>query len=258
LRRAAAGFLWHPRWLAFAIVIAAWQVLAVTRDTRSIPTPGRVGIELWSILSTFSFVEDLGASMVRILAGFSAALAAGVVVGVVMGSRRSWDESLRDLVVFCLALPGLVYALIAVILFGQSVWAPVLAITLTAFPFVAVNVREGVVAIDKGLLEMGRVYGAGRWATVAQIIVPSLMPFIFAGIRLGFSMAWKANTLVEVFGSTNGVGWQIRSSFDAYSVHGMLAWTLLFGGAMLFIEYCVLTPLERHFARWRPALDTVI
>jgi NitT/TauT family transport system permease protein len=58
---------------------------------------------------------------------------------------------------------------------------------------------------------------------------------------------------VEVFGSTNGIGWQIRASFDAYSVHGMLAWTLIFGAAMLLIEYRILSPLERHFSRWRPA-----
>jgi len=258
LVRSVVSFVWHPRWIAFAIVLAAWQALAVARDTRVIPRPLRVWNEFWHILSTFSFVDDLWASLIRILAGFAAAMLVGTFIGILMGSRRSWNEYLHDLVVFGLALPGLVYALIAVMLFGQALWAPVLAILLTSYPFIAVNVREGVCALDKGLLEMGQVYRVGRWDLIFRIIIPSLLPFIFAGIRLGFSMSWKVNTLVEVFGSTNGIGWQIRASFDAYSVHGMLAWTFIFGGAMLCIEYYILSPLERYFGRWRPSLGQVV
>ncbi|HEY5622945.1 MAG TPA: ABC transporter permease [Gammaproteobacteria bacterium] len=258
LGRWLTGFVWHPRWLAFAVLIAAWQVTATVRDSRVLPGPGRVWDEFWAILSTFAFVDDLWASMVRILAGFSVAMLVGIVAGILMGSRRSWDDFLRDLVVFGLALPGLVYALIAVMLFGQALWAPILAITLTSYPFVAVNVREGVSAIDKQLLELASIYRVSRWVLVRRIIIPSLLPFIFAGLRLGFSIAWKVNTLVEVFGSTDGVGWQIRASFDAYSVHGMLAWTFIFGGAMLFIEYYILTPVERYFSRWRPKIDRVV
>jgi NitT/TauT family transport system permease protein len=253
-----SGFVWHPRWIAFALLLSAWQVTAVIRDTRVVPRPARVWDEFWHILSTFAFVDDLWASMVRIVVGFAAALVVGTIVGILMGSRRSWDDFLRDVVVFGLALPGLVYALISVMLFGQALWAPVLAIMLTSYPFVAVNVREGVTAIDKSLLDMARIYRVGRWDLVVRIIIPSLLPFIFAGIRIGFSIAWKVNTLVEVFGSTNGVGWQIRASFDSYSVHGMLAWTFIFGGAMLFIEYYILTPAERYFSRWRPKIDRVV
>jgi NitT/TauT family transport system permease protein len=258
LRRPLLRFVAHPRWLAFAIVFSVWHAVAVVRDTRVIPTPLRVGTEIWRIVSDFAFIGDLAASMLRIGAGFMAALLLGVAVGILMGSRKTWDEYLRDLVVFGLALPGLVYALIAVILFGQALWAAVLAIMLTSYPFIAVNVREGMVSLDKSLLEMGRVYRVGRADVLLRILIPSLLPFIFAGIRVGFSMSWKVNTLVEVFGSTNGVGWQIRASFDAYSVHGMLAWTFIFGAAMLLIEYGLLSPLERHFARWRPQTREVV
>ena len=218
----------------------------------------RVWIEFWRIVSTFSFVDDLSASMIRIVVGFAAAMLVGTVAGILMGARRSWNEFLHDLVVFGLALPGLVYALIAVMLFGQSLWAPVMAIMLTSYPFVAVNVREGVTALDKDLLDLASIYRIRRWRLITRIIIPSLLPFIFAGVRVGFSIAWKVNTLVEVFGSTNGIGWQIRASFDSYSVHGMLAWTLIFGGVMLFIEYGILSPAERYFSRWRPKVDRVV
>jgi NitT/TauT family transport system permease protein len=182
----------------------------------------------------------------------------GTTIGILMGSRHTWDEFFKDTVLFGLALPGLIYALIAVMFFGLSILAPITAIVGTSYPFVAINIREGVRALNKDLLDMARAYRVRNWDVVRKVILPSLLPFVLAAIRVGFAIAWKVNTLVEVFGTVNGVGWQIRASFDSYSVHGMLAWALLFGAVMLAIEYWILVPIERYFARWRPNVGQVI
>jgi NitT/TauT family transport system permease protein len=250
--------LLHPRWLAIIAFLIAWQLYAVYRNTRVIPVPAKVANEVWKILSTGIFFEHLAASMTRILIGFGVAMLLGTTVGILMGSRRSWDEFFKDLVVFGLALPGLIYALLSVMAFGVSLAAPVVAITATSYPFVAVNISEGVKAIDKELLDMGRAYKVERGKMVRQVILPSLVPFIFAAIRIGFAISWKVNTLVEVFGAVNGAGFMIRASFLNFSTAGIIAWSLLFAGLMLIIEYGILLPLERHFARWRPKMEKVI
>ena len=251
-------FILSPRWLAIVATLVVWQIYADYRDTRLIPTPIRVFTELYHIVASGLFFAELAASMFRITVGFGAAMLVGLIVGILMGSRDSWNDYLKDLVTFGLAMPGLIYALVAVLFFGLSLWAPVTAILATSYPFVAVNIREGVKAISKELLDMSRVYQVKRSKVVLQIILPSLLPFALAGFRLGFAIAWKASTLVELFGATNGIGWQIRASFDEFSVHGMLAWALLFGLVMLFIEYGILLPIERYFGRWRPKVKQVM
>ncbi len=250
--------LLHPRWLAILTFLVIWQLYAVYRNTRVIPVPAKVAHEVWKILSTGIFFEHLSASMMRILIGFGVAMLLGTTVGVLMGSRRSWDEFFKDLVVFGLALPGLIYALLSVMAFGVSLAAPVVAIVGTSYPFIAVNISEGVKAIDKELLDMSRAYKVERGKVVRQVILPSLVPFIFAAIRTGFAISWKVNTLVEVFGAVNGAGFMIRASFLNFSTAGIIAWSLLFAGLMLIIEYGILLPLERHFARWRPKMEKVI
>jgi ABC-type nitrate/sulfonate/bicarbonate transport system permease component len=251
-------FIFSPRWLAILAALLIWQLYADYRDTRLIPTPIRVFTALSDIVISGLFFTELAASMYRIVVGFGAALLVGLSVGILMGSRESWNDYLKDLVTFGLAMPGLIYALVAVLFFGLSLWAPVTAILATSYPFVAVNIREGVKAISKELLDMGRVYQVKRSKVILQIILPSLLPFVLAGFRLGFAIAWKVSTLVEVFGAVNGIGWQIRGSFDEFSVHGMLAWALLFGLVMLFIEYGLLLPIERYFGRWRPKVKQVM
>jgi NitT/TauT family transport system permease protein len=105
---------------------------------------------------------------------------------------------------------------------------------------------------------MAGAYKVSRVKVVRWVILPSLLPFIFAAIRTGFAISWKVCTLVEVFGAVNGAGFMIRSSFLNFSTAGIIAWSLIFAGLMLAIEYGILLPLERHFSRWRPKASKVV
>lgn len=246
------------RWLALIIILALWQVVALIADIGLLPTPSKVIVAGWTLLFSGLFFKELASSLVRILIGFGTAMLLGLVVGVLMGARRFWDEFFQDLVLLGLSLPGLIYAMLCVIIFGLGLLAPVVAILLAAYPFVAVNIREGVKAIDKELIDMSRVYLVDRWRVVRKVILPSLLPFIMAAIRVGFTIAWKVAVLTEVFGASTGIGYQLRYNFQLFSMRTMVAWALLFGGVMLVIEYAILVPAENYFARWRPKVKEVI
>lgn len=246
------------RWLALIGILGIWQLIAITVDIGLLPTPIKVIAAAWELLSTGFFFKELGSSLVRIVIGFGAAMLLGITVGVLMGARRFWDAFFQDLVLLGLSLPGLIYALLCVMIFGLGLTAPVVAILLAAYPFVAVNIREGVRAIDKELLDMARVYLVNRSRVIRQVVLPSLLPFILAAIRVGFTIAWKVAVLTEVFGAATGIGYQLRYNFQLFSMRTMVAWALLFGAVMLVIEYGLLVPAERHFARWRPKIKEVI
>jgi len=251
--------VFNRRWLAFVLFLAVWQAFSLRMaGVGLVPSPQKTISTIWEVLANGLFFEHLADSMVRLLAGFLLAMLLGVIVGVLMGSRPFWDEFFKDLVILGLSLPGLIYALLSVVIFGVKLIAPVMAILLASYPFIAVNIREGVRALDKDLLDMTRAYKVGRWRVVRQVILPALLPFILAAIRIGFTIAWKASVLTEVFGASSGVGYMIRISFQLFAVRGILAWSLLFGGVMLLIEYGILLPAERYFARWRPKVKQVI
>ncbi|RPI34339.1 MAG: ABC transporter permease, partial [Chloroflexota bacterium] len=246
------------RWVTLIVILLLWQVAATLSDTGLIPTPARVGAVIWEALSTGLFFRHLAISLVRILSGFGAAMLVGTILGVLMGSARFWDEFFQDIVIIGLSLPALVYALLSVVVFGLSLAAPIVAISAASFPFVAVNIREGVRTLDKDLIDMSRSYKVGRSRLVTQVILPSLVPFFLAAIRVGFTIAWKVAVLTEVVGATSGIGYMINIHFDSFSVRGIIAWALMFGGVMLVIEYLILAPAERYFARWRPQVKQVI
>jgi len=246
------------RWLALIIILVIWQAVTILVDIGLLPSPGQVILAGWGLLTSGLFFKELAASLVRILLGFGTAMVVGLIVGVSMGSRRFWDEFFEIPVIVGLSLPGLIYAMMAVMILGLGLTTPVIAILLAAYPFVAVNIREGVKATDKELVDMARVYLVDRWRMITKVILPGLLPFIMAAIRVGFTIAWKVAVLTEVFGASTGIGYQLRYNFQLFSMRTMIAWALLFGAVMLVIEYGLLAPAEKYFARWRPKVKEII
>jgi len=258
LAQSLKGVILHRRWLAFLIVLAVWQLIAMGTKSSLLPTPWRVAGSMWEILISGLFFRHMSDSLQRIGIGFVSAMFIGTAIGVAMGARRFWDKFFQDVVVLMLSLPGLIYALLSVMIFGLGTTAPVVAILCAAYPFITVNIREGVKVINKELLDMSRAFRVERWKVLRQVVLPSLLPFFLVATRVGFTIAWKVSVLTEVYGASSGVGYMIRVNFQMFRLRDIIAWGLLFGGVMMLIEYGILLPAERYFARWRPKIDKVI
>ncbi len=255
-------------WLGF---FAVWYASAriVGAEVR-LPSPARVGREMGEILTgrtiSLSFIppsislepvggavfwENFWASILRVFAGFITGVLIGTPLGFVMGRSTYWKNFLQSPVVVAGSIPGLTYAVMAFVVFGISFWGPVWAVGLISMPYVALNVAEGVAGVDRGLVNMSRAYGRSGGQVFRHVLVPTVTPFIFAGVRLSFSLAWKVGQLTEVFGASRGIGFQIRRNFQLFNMPAVLAWVLLFIAFMLVLERLILVRLERRLFRWR-------
>ncbi len=254
LRRTAAGSR-RRRYLAVvvgwvAFVLVWWLAAALIGSEARLPSPPRVLQEIQTILSE-DFWTQFWASIVRVFAGFFAAVAIGTPLGFMMGRSRYWGNFLQAPVVVAGSIPGLTYAVMAFVIFGISFWGPVFAVGLISMPYVAINVAEGVRGVDRRLINMSKAYHRSEQQIFRHVVVPSVLPFVFAGIRLSFSLAWKVGTLTEVFGSSQGIGFQIRRNYQLFNMPAVIAWVLLFCAFMLLFERLVLVRLERRLFRWR-------
>lgn len=216
-----------------------------------LPTPLTVGRVMWDIVRSGAVVDQFVPTIVRLGYGFALALLIGFPVGYLMGTSRWWRAFFHDMVMIAGSIPGIVYAVMALVVFGLSVLGPVISVGLVSMPYVAINVAEGLDSVDRRLVQMSDAFGRRHSSIVRHVLVPSVMPFAFAGVRLSFALAWKVEQLTEVFGSSSGVGFQIRREFEDFSIRGTLAWVLLFIVFMILIERLILARLERYLFRWR-------
>lgn len=216
-----------------------------------LPPPLEVGREMWDIGRTGAFVHHFVPTISRLAWGFGLALLIGFPVGYLMGTSRYWRAFFHDMVMVAGSIPGITYAVMALVVLGISELGPVVSVGVVSMPYVALNVAEGLDSVDRRLVQMSDAYGRQSSAVLRHVLIPSVAPFAFAGIRLSFALAWKVEQLTEVFGSSKGVGFQIRREFEDFSIPGTLAWVLAFIVFMLLLERFVLVRIERFLFRWR-------
>lgn len=238
--------------LSIGFMLAAWWIAASFSSPTFLPGPDRVAKKIADIILYEDFFFHLGNTLLRVCLGFLLALAASVVLGVAMGVSR-WFESFMEVwVLVGLTIPGLIWAVLMLMWFGVHNLAAIGAIFVVTAPIVTMNLWKGTRAIDHELVEMALAFRADRLRVVRDVILPQVLPYIFAATRFGFAYAWKVVVISEMFGLSNGVGYQINNSFNSLSLQSVMAWAVAFIVVMMVIEYGFLLRLERHFSRWRP------
>lgn len=241
---------WIPRIGGYVVFVGLWQFSSGRiLESFLLPSPLDILRKMGEIATSGLLATHFGATLQKIAIGFAITYVLGVVIGILM-ARSWWDGFFRGYVMSTLTMPGLVFALIAAMIFGFSATGPIVAIVVTSLPFVVVNVAEGAKAVPKDLLDMTRAFEVSGRVRIRHVVIPFLAPYLFTAVRYGFSVAWKIATLTEVFGSSSGIGFMLRREFQSFSMSGMLAWIFYFFAFALFLEIILQRSANRFF-RWR-------
>lgn len=243
-----------PPVLAFGSVFIIWLLLYLIFP-RLLPGPVSTFTEAIRLLEDGTFFFHMFQSLRRVFVGATIAMFFSVAVGIYMGTVITGERFFQPLVVVGLTIPGLMWALIAVMLFGINEIAPYFAVAVTIFPMLVINIWAGVKALDKELIDMSHVFHFTPWMKISQVIIPQLVPNIFAATRYGLGLAWKVVVVVEMFGTSNGVGYQVMKAYQVFNMEDVIAWTLTFVAAMIVIEYVIINYAERRLTAWRPKID---
>ncbi|MBV8925444.1 MAG: ABC transporter permease [Bradyrhizobium sp.] len=242
-----------PSALFCVLVLSLWEAMARAMASPLVPVVGEIAQEIERIVTGGLAFRQIAITLGRILLGFGAAFVVSLLVGIAAARsdfvRRFFDPA----IVLGLTVPGLVWALLCVIWFGIGLATPVVSIALGVAPAMVLYVIQGVNAVDPEIIEMAHLFRLRPRDTLLHIWMPALIPYLIGGSRVGLSLAWKVIVLVELFGLSNGVGYQLNSEFSSQNVAGVLAWTIVFWLVMIFIEYGVLQTLERYATIWRRA-----
>lgn len=259
-RRAPRSQTWRLRaaWLRFwppvaffVLLCAGWEVMALWLHSPLVPGCEAILREFVGIIRSGFAFSQIGITFSRMSLGFLLALVIALPIGILSAVSRTFERFFEPGVILGLTVPGLVWALLCVIWFGVSLASPVIAVALGVLPSMVISVNQGVRSLEHERVEMIRVFRLPHGLVIRKVWLPLLYSHIVSGCRVGFSIAWKVIVLVEIFGMSDGVGYQLNSQFSTQNVEGVIAWTLAFWIAMLVIEHGIFRPLEIHANRWK-------
>ena len=231
-------------WAAFIGVWYAFARLIV--NSQLLPEPHVVANETWTVITERNFLSNIRASLTRVMGGFLLAVVLSTGLGWLIAYNAWWRTLLRTIVQLIASTPIVSLAILTLLVFGVSSTGPILTTTLVATPYIMINVAQGLTGVDRRLIVMSESFGRTRPQIIWGVLLPSSVLSVLSGARLAFAVAWRMELLTEVFAASEGVGFQIRRSFESYDVRGMIAWTVLFVGVMLIFENLVFRQIERR------------
>jgi ABC-type nitrate/sulfonate/bicarbonate transport system permease component len=191
-------------------------------------------------------------TVVRLIAGFSLAAAAGVAIGISMGRSRRAEDIFLPLVSVGAPIPGIAYAPLFLLWFGLGNGPAVLLVGfVSAFPIIF-NTWTGVKAVKQIWLRSAQAMGADRERMFRHVILPGALPYIFTGFRLGLAQAWRTLVGVEMLAAVPwGLGWMIFGAREFLSTDVMLAGVAVIAAIGLALEKLVFQKLEDFtVVRW--------
>ena len=236
-------------------MIFLWWIVSLFFPPTLVPKPWDTFAEVASIVSTENFFSEMGSTLRRVLVGFGIAMIFSIPLGILMGTLRSLESFFEPPVILGLTMPGLIWAVLMIMFFGLNETSAYAAVAITIMPMLAISIWQGTKSIDKDLVDMSRIFHASPWSKVIDVILPQLISHILAAIRYGLGLAWKVVVVVEMFGLSNGVGYQVVRGFNVFSMKAVLAWAISFLVVMIVIEFGIIGWLEKAVTRWRPRVE---
>jgi ABC-type nitrate/sulfonate/bicarbonate transport system permease component len=253
---ALRGFMVAGFWLVL------WQVATEWGDQPYFPTPVRIArsaAQLWfsgpptQLLLTDLVLHDIAASLARLVGGWSAAAALGVILGIGVGrSARAYDY-LRLPLTLARAVPQTLLVPVLLVLFGLGPSLQVACIVLGGIWPILLNTADGARDIDQALSDSLRVARLSRARWVLWIVVPAAAPRIFTGLRITSSIALILMVVSELVGSTDGIGYQLARARATFDLPAMWAWIFLLGVLGYGLNRLLLLAQHRLLP-WQPRL----
>ncbi|MEW5352569.1 ABC transporter permease [Streptomyces sp. 16-176A] len=243
------------------LFLAGWQLLAAsgTWSQTLVPPPAKVWDAFVDVSTTHDgvrgyngtyLVEHLGISLRRIAFGAGIGIAAGVVIGLLMGTV-GWLRSLFEpWITFLRTLPPLAYFSLLIIWLGINEEPKITLLAVAAFPPVAVSTTTAVAAVPSSLVEAARALGGSRWDVVKDVIVPSALPETLTGVRLAVGVAYSSLVAAELVNGLPGIGGMVKDAANYNNTPVVLVGIIAIGVSGLVIDGLLLR-LERAVVPWR-------
>jgi taurine transport system permease protein len=246
------------RWisvLTLLTLLALWWAVTATQliEPLFLPPPSAVLAKGW-LLVTQGYMDatlwqHLGASLGRIGLALGFAVLTAVPVGIAIGYNRIARGILDPLIEFYRPIPPLAYLPLIVIWCGIGELSKVLLIYLAIFAPIAIATATGVRTVDPAKIRAAQSLGASRSQLIRHVILPSALPEILTGLRIGLGVGWSTLVAAELIAATSGLGFMVQSAAQ-FLVTDVVLLGILVIALIAFAMEMGLRALQRKLVPW--------
>jgi len=180
--------------------------------------------------------QHLWASVMRFSAGFGLAVAVGVPLGLLMGWYRWLDRAVAPVFEGLRFIAPIAWLPFAVLWFGTGIGGPLLIIFSGAFPACVINSYRGAKMTEPYLIEAAQTLGARQWHIITEVLLPSAIPSIVAGLRISAGVGWQSLIGAELIVVSSGIGYMMVQGQGNLSTDKVMAGMIAIGFVGVLID----------------------
>lgn len=250
----------HSKWfaylLALAVAIGVWWLLSALRafPTFALPSPADVYHAFVTTTTTgylsVTLQQDLLSSVLRVLVAFAGAVVAGTVVGVFMAENKLVFGLVDPFLQFLRPIPPLAFIPLFVVWFGIGELPKVLLILVSTLPVIIINTISGVRGTQRQRIEVAQCLGSTRGEILWRVVLPSALPEIFTGMKVGVGIAWSTLVAAELIAAQRGLGWLVEQAGQELQTAIVVVGIIVIGIVGYLMELAIRS-LEAVMVPWR-------
>lgn len=241
--------------IAVFVAVLAWYGASELRLTTQVilPHPFSVVETLFDLIRDgyrqSSLWQHILVSVGRAVGAFVAAAVTGIPIGLLMGMSPVFNAILDPFVQFLRPLPKLALIPLVIVWFGIGEFSKFLLIYLATFLTVVVSAAAAVMSVRVGRLRVAQALGLSRFQMFRHVILPSALPELFTGVRVGIGIGWTTLIAAEMIAATSGLGWMVMNASEYLRTDVVMLGIILLGVTGYLIDVS-LVAAQRLTIHW--------
>ena len=241
---------WVRNIAVYLPLLVIWEFVVRVRlvSAQILPAPSDVLKAIYALAASGELFRDAALSLFRVSAGFAFAAMLGMVLGVVTAEVRFARTILTPLVEILRPVPPAAYVGIAVMWWGLGNGPSIFLVTYGSFFPIYTLTALGIMSVNPLHRDASRCLGASHWLMLTDIVIPTALPQILAGLKTGLGVAWFCVIVAELI-AQGGLGYLIQLNRLMLRTDNVVAGIVVVG-IMGYSMQLGMDLLTRRLVRW--------
>jgi sulfonate transport system permease protein len=214
-------------------------------------SPGSVKSILVEMVNNGKYMKNVSASLTRVVEGYLIGAILGLLIGTLIGLYKNINRALVAVIGILRPIPPIALIPFFILWLGIGETAKITVIAIGSFWPVLLNTIQGIQEADQKLLEVANVFGKSKIIVFFKIILPSAVPAVFTGLRLGISQAWTCVVTAEMIAASAGVGFMIQYARELAQPDMLFLGIITIGIIGVVIDLLMIF-LQKKIVYWKP------
>lgn len=238
--------------IPIAVVLGWYYATNFTDISGSIlPKISKVFAAFQDLIGKGQLQKDLYVSIGRVLRGYGASIALGLILGTTMGMSKSIWHIFHLTITTIRQIPMMAWIPLIILWCGIGELSKTVIIVLAAFFPIMTNTLSGISTTPQGYIEVAQLYKLSKWKTFRKVYLPHALPHIFVGLKLGLGTSWMAVVAAELIAASSGIGYRLSDARSLMRSDVVIVCMIVIGiigfimDKLITALFGVLTPWEK-------------